>query len=72
MKGLIGYPTQIVTAIPHLRQISRLSTTELSTKAKFRFEVFDWYYQKSAQYSKNGLLAATRQRVSHPLRGGVP
>jgi hypothetical protein len=47
MKGLIGCPTQIVTAIPHLRQISRLSTTELSTKAKFRLEVFDWYSQKS-------------------------
>ncbi|MDR1362813.1 MAG: hypothetical protein LBJ35_02020 [Spirochaetaceae bacterium] len=47
MKGLIGCPTQIVTAIPHLRQMSRLSTTELSTKAKFRLEVFDWYSQKS-------------------------
>jgi hypothetical protein len=47
MKGLIGHPTQIVTAIPHLRQISHLSTTELSTKALFRLEVFDWYYQKS-------------------------
>jgi hypothetical protein len=47
MKGSIGRPTQIVTAIQHLRQMSRLSTTELSIKAKFRLEVFDWYYQKS-------------------------
>jgi hypothetical protein len=47
MKGSIGRPAQIVTVIPHLRQMPRLSTTELSTKAKFRLEVFDWYYQKS-------------------------
>jgi hypothetical protein len=62
MKGSIGRPTQIVTVIPHLLQMSRLSTTELSTKAKFRLEVFDWYSQKSGlvefRYAK--LRSSTR------------
>jgi hypothetical protein len=45
-----GEMPQIVTAILYLRQMSRLSTAELSTKAKFRLEVFDCYQMNIAQY----------------------
>ena len=44
MKGRIGCPTQIVTRLPRLYTQAQVREVELSKKAKFRFEVFDWYF----------------------------
>jgi transposase len=54
MKGRIGCPTQIVTRIPYLCSPALLREVELSKKAKFRLDVFDWYYNNSAHFSFSG------------------
>jgi hypothetical protein len=59
MKGRTGCPTGIITPIPHMRELARGETKELSEKARFRLKVFDWYYRKPALYSLSGQADAS-------------
>jgi transposase len=59
MRGRIGCPTRIITPVPHMQELAKGETKELSQKAKFRLKVFDWYYHKSALYSLSGLPDAS-------------
>jgi hypothetical protein len=59
MRGKIGCPAKIITPVPHIRELAKGETKELSEKAKFRLKVFDWYYHKSALYSLSGLADAS-------------
>jgi transposase InsO family protein len=45
--------------VPHMMELARGETKELSAKAKFRLEVFDYYYLKSARFSLTGLPDAS-------------
>ena len=46
-----GCPMQIVSRIPHQKQLSNIKS--LSDKAKFRLKVIDWYNFESKRYSKH-------------------
>jgi len=54
MKGSFGCPTRIVTRLPRLCTQAQLREVELSKKATFRLEVFDWYYNNSSLFSLSG------------------
>jgi len=60
MKGSVGCQAKIVTVIPHMRELARGQSKELSVKAKFRLKVFDWYYQKSPAFSRTGVRNVSR------------
>jgi len=55
MKSRIGCPTQIITRLPRLYTQAQVREVELSKKAKFRLEVFDWYFNNSSLFSLSGL-----------------
>jgi len=59
MKGRIGCPTSIVTVLPRQRELAKLETTELSAKARFRLEVFDWHRNESPKFTRDGKPAAS-------------
>jgi transposase len=52
VKGKIGCPTRIITAVPHIRELAKGEKRELSQKAKFRLKVIDYYLRSSAEFSK--------------------
>ena len=54
MKGKIGCPTTIVTLVPHMRELAKGETKKLSAEANIRLKIFDFYRQKSAQFSGTG------------------
>jgi len=59
MKGRIGCPTRIITAIPRMKELARGQSKDLSDKAKFRLQVLDWYRNNSPRFSLSGLPDAS-------------